>query len=1249
MKTPLKRRLFLAPALLLLLLAQCSREADTVMESEVIAGIGGSAVGTTAMSVIMAAPANGSSGNPMDSPIVLAFNYPVASTELAGRVTVTGTSSGVCTMNIPLHTGTTHTLTLNTPAAFTAGETVTIVVDSAVPDDPPTRTLDATYNFSFDVGTATTGASGAPYALTGTQYPPSGTGVSVDLPYVELTFSKAVSNVVAGTSFTLDSGATIGAASNPSGNTWRLPITLPLNYSTTYTVWAHGTPSEATAGNRINDGTNDLEDNGVQSWTFTTEAAPGTEPAPSVDRSWTENPSASGIDVYFTTTQTVDVLSANGHCYLIYGTASVATPTTGGTTGGYTSTTFPTAEGNWDGGTSYQILHQIQLSGLTPSTMYYYRVWIDLDGDNVIDATEYSGQYTFTSRRVASIATNTQTGHTVLQNSSGGGYVFWLSNEDGSNYDIYMQYYDTAGAPTLTSPGGYRIWNATADIAEIQAVSVDGSTDAIFVYRYTDNSLYARRVTSTGTVVWGGLDVGITIQAGSTYTVSRDRTVTNFFVGYIDNTTGRPSVKSFTVGGGYNSRCRSPLQTTISNPTLYQPPAAGTSQSIGPLSTIQNIGVGPLVALVTGGDDTAVVDSSTYDGSFGDVTLYCVVTTGGSYGSAVVTTYSDAGHTVTVDTDTPADGVPFQILSSGLYITINDGVDTVLTAGDECSLTLGSTVVETAAVSGDYNGSLGDVTLYIVVTTGGAMGGTAEVRTYRDAGHTLLVDTDYPTSGSAFAIGATGVSFTITDGGDGALVQDDEWNIPVGATYADTCTADLANSDYTQAYGDTTFTLRVTTAGVPNGSGAIVTMLSGATTIDWIYVDDGVPFQIGGNNGGSATGIWVYITDGGDNWLYANDTWTIAAGTAYTDTYAVTGTYTGTSNGTYRVWVSTPGTIYTSPTAGTAVISYTFTDEFGAVTGPTTYTPYDNLGQSLGGGITFTINDIGDNYLATDNDYYFQVSDKITLVNNTTFTRVDVGTYSTTATADFIATCSAASSINAYCWNIANGVYPLHGGGAVWSAVDIASTLGWAGDVADQMVTSYAIADTCYLLAHDTGNTSVGVIRLTGGVNWANQTAGRDPHMVLDYNSGGATERILVASRTAAGTAIQAGSFAPGSGAYTGYTLSMPDNITGNTNTVPRIILADGATAANSQFYVSWFGYNGVATSYQLYSSGFSAAGAQQWATLVYTTATALANLRTRGLFFNDALGGSMTNGILPIWVEGGDLYYEEVDGFGMY
>ncbi len=1128
-------------AFVLALFVACTGTAPSVPESEYYStGIPSVLAGTTLMNTVMVSPIDKDSNIPLDANIV--FVFPDTVNDVAGNISSNVTISGSLTGGIAyIVAGTGTTVTLNPSVNFQAGETITININSALQNAALTRTLDKNYVFTFDAGTATTGTNTPPYVLVNSQYPPKGAlNISRNLPYVELTFNKAVANVVANTTFTITPGSGIGVA-NPGGNTWRLNLTTPLAYGTAYTVRVHGTPSEAIPANRVRDLIpNDLVDNGEQQWTFTTETDPGAPANPVVDTSWSENVTISGGDIYFTTTGAVDVSTIN--CRILYDTVSRAAPPPN-------LYAFQSGvEGNWDGGSTQQILHRITLAGLTATRTYYYRVWLDLANFGTVDAGETSGEFTFMTRKAASVAANNQNGQVILQTALGGGFVFWESTQAG-NFDIYGQFFSTTGAPQWASPGGMAVTTVAANHRNI-AITGDGAGGAIIVYQDTaTNQLYAKRITAAGIFTFGGgagsagVPLNITIQALSVFSVVRNAASTNFLVGYIDNATGRPAVREYLDASGAPVRYRGPGRVVTSSG--YGQPVTVTTKSIGPITTIANAG-----------NET--------------------VATSGYYNNSLV----------------PPSG-PFHIIvtNTGAMNGIN------------------------GRITWDYNGGAGTNV--------------------------------WPLSGVPFALGASGVSFTITDGAPAGLVAADEWDFNVSAGLAESLTVDTA-SDYDNSLGNGTFNIYVSIGGTIDafgtGTGQITYDFGGGPPTSTFVPTDGAPFQLG------ATNVWVILTDGGDGILNMNDHWTVAVGngaSAYADTVSSSLTYTGTGNGTFTLTVTAEG-----PPDGTAEITWDYNGGAGTPVSITS-TPF-TFTNINGSGINITFTDGGDNWLNLNDEWTVEVGDRIAVSGVAGFTRVDLAA-NDAANRDFFAVCSSATRIDASSWDITNNTYPLHSN--PWAVTNICDTaapanFGWANVGVDQVARSAIFTNKFYLLAHNTAADNVGLVEMDDaapGINWASQFAGRDPHMVIDDISGGADERELVAYRFFNGTnyLIRSASYSS-AGAPTGPWNISAVAVASDSDDGPRITLADSVNNA-SPFYVTWFDGRLGAGNYEVYSSQVTAAGVVNWSALIYDTASIAGNLRVRALYYNDVGNQAAYWGLIPLWVESTDLYYELVQDYGRY
>lgn len=100
-------------------------------------------------------------------------------------------------------------------------------------------------------------------------------------------------------------------------------------------------------------------------------------------------------------------------------------------------------------------------------------------------------------------ATNTQGGHTLISDGTGGTYIAWQDLRSGS-YDIYMQHMSSQGAELWTS-GGLNVCNASGD-QMYPALMLDAGGVVVVTwsdFRSGNNyDIYAQRLSSVGNPLW---------------------------------------------------------------------------------------------------------------------------------------------------------------------------------------------------------------------------------------------------------------------------------------------------------------------------------------------------------------------------------------------------------------------------------------------------------------------------------------------------------------------------------------------------------------------------------------------------------------------------------------------------------------------------------------------------------------------------------------------------------------------------
>lgn len=520
----------------------CSREAETVNPADVVSTVPTSPPGTTLVTANLISPLDGAADVDPDADIVISFSSiidgddSVQVNNISNNIEING---GAITYT---HAGTdARTLTLDPNVTLSYSTNYTITIGTNLQANDGTY-INQAYSWSFDTMPAEDdtgdGSTIAPEILNNSQYPsPGDTGVTRNLPYIEVTFSKAV-NVFDDTDVTIASSGsdtpafTVGNATNVSGNTWRITLSTQLVYGNTYTIDFQ---------NSITDGSNNLdESNGEDNWNFTVENEAGA-PAisdPSITESWVTGITRSSSDIYFVTDAMVDIGVVGEECFIEYGTS----------TGVYG---VSVQELNWDGGDTEQIVHRYSLSSLDQGTTYYYRMFIDQNDDDAYTPGEpVSAEYSFTTGDAVVIAANNQDSIQTLQLANGSSYVFW---ED--NGDIYGQYYNDSGVPKWGT-NGQAICTDVANQSDIRLVDLEGTNDVLVLYQ--DNTVpgtvYSKRV-DTGGVFQRGGPVGskgvayanTVVSAGTTYSSTYLPGEDKVVVTYIDNATSEVHARIYDV------------------------------------------------------------------------------------------------------------------------------------------------------------------------------------------------------------------------------------------------------------------------------------------------------------------------------------------------------------------------------------------------------------------------------------------------------------------------------------------------------------------------------------------------------------------------------------------------------------------------------------------------------------------------------------------------------------------------------
>ncbi len=503
----------------------CTQTSPTVNPADIISSYFSTPPGTTLMQVSMAYPTPLAAGIPINTQIVLVFTKNAQDATIAGNVTISGSITGAHAFTTGGADGKVITLTPSVPFSSAVVETVTVTVGTGVistaADD--TRPLDAIYTRTFTTAPASTASY--PYALAATRYPVPSSTVSKNLSYVEITFSKPVSGATittgVGGSFRVssDGGVTdvgTGKIQIGTSNTWRVNLGA-LTYGATYTV---------TLTSAITDGTNPLQSAPV-TWTFDIEADPGVGNPTSISNAAVLSVTNSSGVIAFTTNK--PAVRANTH--VLYGITTAL------------GSDVLESAWDWDGcGDTKHSNHGFNVPGLVHNTLYYYRIWVDVNGDSTQDAGDLyyptaATSDTFFTRtdtaaggggKVLANANNNQNGFKTVQMDDGSSYVFWV---DANSSDIKGQYFNSAGSPQWGA-GGTAVTNGGSYTNIFAMKSRNSVNNEVILFYRSGTNIYAKMLfnnTGAPAFVWldpanDATDAGITLAndslSGSNFTAA---------------------------------------------------------------------------------------------------------------------------------------------------------------------------------------------------------------------------------------------------------------------------------------------------------------------------------------------------------------------------------------------------------------------------------------------------------------------------------------------------------------------------------------------------------------------------------------------------------------------------------------------------------------------------------------------------------------------------------------------------------
>jgi len=490
--------LHIAPVLAFFLIAGCVGESPTVIPDPASQEYTGTAPGTSNPQLTGMYPENLDTNIPVDADIVLVFSKPIntATVDLTS-VSITDGVTPVTAFSVSSASGgRTIIIDITAPAALSYGATYTVSLTTDIEDtEVPPNSLDAATSWTFTTASSTASVE-APRVINGTQYP-SGTGVSIDTDYAEVTFTRAMTwpdavmwdNLL---NFTITPDVSSGI-SQVTDRTYRLDLTTPLSYGTPYSVKLNTNIEDAMGTPLVEDGNED--------WSFTTESNPVPGAAPTVSSVWIESVDATSAKVSFTTSKPI----AREDCYVLFDTASVTLASTD--VQEFADTTLTT-------------VHTVTIGPLQPSTRYYIQAGLDTDSNGTVDYLSGTDIVVYTKtdgtiNHTVSAAAGNQDGFVLVQNGNGTGYAFWV--DGGAN--IFGKYFTATSNPAgLWGANGTQV-NTVANTTKVIAIN-DGFNDTVAVYQTSGNALYARDVYNSGVALaqkWAETSLGITVKAGSAF------------------------------------------------------------------------------------------------------------------------------------------------------------------------------------------------------------------------------------------------------------------------------------------------------------------------------------------------------------------------------------------------------------------------------------------------------------------------------------------------------------------------------------------------------------------------------------------------------------------------------------------------------------------------------------------------------------------------------------------------------------
>ncbi|OQC00018.1 MAG: hypothetical protein BWX78_01473 [Firmicutes bacterium ADurb.Bin099] len=455
------------------LFSACGRESASVTPADIVSSYTTNNPGTLLITGTIAYPAPAETNVPVNSQIVLIFSHDILPASAnSTNITISPPVAGPHTYNVSGHV---ITVTLGSSMSNSTVYTVSTNTDLLGLSD----SRHVSQNYSWNFTTAPNNSdSYQPRVIIRS---PMGIGVPVNRNYIEVTFNEPVSNVTT-TTFTISGGVTVSGVSNVAGtNTWRLNLSSVLAYNTLYTV---------DLTNAIVDSAgNNLYEDGMDTWNFQTELAPGANPALTLSNNFVGNVTDSSADLSWQTSYAVD------NSLVKYGI----------------STTHPVVASTAYGalGDSSQ-LFSVPLAALTAGTVYYYRIELPGATPNFLEGNFYSKNTVIPGTQIAS---GTNSALTALQ-------LKLLSGaEDGSSSVLYsnaananVSFFDSGGTP---------LWDSIIDDNSMTSIGISPDySGGFFLSGINGGNVFVKRISTTGTFYYSyNVSTGLTVAAGNSSSV----------------------------------------------------------------------------------------------------------------------------------------------------------------------------------------------------------------------------------------------------------------------------------------------------------------------------------------------------------------------------------------------------------------------------------------------------------------------------------------------------------------------------------------------------------------------------------------------------------------------------------------------------------------------------------------------------------------------------------------------------------